>query len=58
MPTTTYRCRKVVGGVGEGLALVADTRISFWGGFEKGRNMYDPKKMKKLGFIYTGIGRK
>ena len=23
-----------------------------------GRNIYDPKKMKKLGFRYFGIGRK
>ncbi|UCF96961.1 MAG: DUF521 domain-containing protein [Spirochaetaceae bacterium] len=34
MPKREYRCRKVVGGVGEGPALVADTRISFWGGFD------------------------
>lgn len=34
MPTRTYACRKVVGGVGAGPALVADTRISFWGGFD------------------------
>ena len=23
-----------------------------------GRNIYDPAKMKKLGFIYTGVGRR
>ena len=34
MTMKTYRCRKIVGGVGEGRALVADTRISFWGGFD------------------------
>lgn len=34
MPTHTYTCLKVVGGVAEGPALVADTRISFWGGFD------------------------
>ena len=34
MSTHTYSCRKVVGGVAEGSALVADTRISFWGGFD------------------------
>ena len=34
MGTETYNCRKVVGGVAEGPALVADTRISFWGGFD------------------------
>jgi predicted aconitase/predicted aconitase with swiveling domain len=34
MGTESYNCRKVVGGVGEGPALVADTRISFWGGFD------------------------
>ena len=33
MRVKEFRCRKVVGGVGEGPALVADTRISFWGGF-------------------------
>lgn len=34
MPTHTYSCRQIVGGVAEGPALVADTRISFWGGFD------------------------
>jgi predicted aconitase/predicted aconitase with swiveling domain len=34
MELHSYRCRKVVGGVAEGPALVADTRISFWGGFD------------------------
>lgn len=34
MTRREFRCRKVVGGVGEGPALVADTRISFWGGFD------------------------
>ena len=34
MSVSTIRCRKVVGGFGEGSALVADTRISFWGGFD------------------------
>jgi len=34
MAKGTFKCRKVVGGVGEGPALVADTRISFWGGFD------------------------
>jgi hypothetical protein len=34
MATRVYRCRRIVGGVGEGPALVADTRISFWGGFD------------------------
>jgi uncharacterized protein len=34
MGTRIYRCRRIVGGVGAGRALVADTRISFWGGFD------------------------
>ncbi len=34
MPTHSYSCRNIVGGVAEGPALVADTRISFWGGFD------------------------
>lgn len=34
MASRVYHCRGIVGGVGEGPALVADTRISFWGGFD------------------------
>ena len=32
--TRIYRCRGIVGGIGEGPALMADTRLSFWGGFD------------------------
>ncbi len=34
MPTETYTCQTIVGGQAEGHAVVADTRISFWGGFD------------------------
>ena len=34
MAEQKYRCRRIVGGSGSGQALVADTRISFWGGFD------------------------
>ena len=34
MATRTLRGRAIVGGLGEGPALVADTRLSFWGGFD------------------------
>ncbi len=34
MTIKTLHGRRVVGGFGEGPALVADTRISFWGGFD------------------------
>ena len=34
MSRRALRCRGIVGGIGEGPALVADTRISFWGGFD------------------------
>jgi predicted aconitase/predicted aconitase with swiveling domain len=34
MTVKRYSCRKIVKGVAKGLALVADTRISFWGGFD------------------------
>lgn len=34
MSEEKYSCRRIVGGSGSGRALVADTRISFWGGFD------------------------
>jgi len=34
MSASGMRCRTIVGGFGEGPAVVADTRISFWGGFD------------------------
>jgi hypothetical protein len=37
MKTRKLACRKVVGGFAEGPAVVARTRLSFWGGFDARR---------------------
>ena len=39
MSVVKLRCRKVVGGHGEGPAVVGRTRLSFWGGFDAGRGV-------------------
>jgi predicted aconitase with swiveling domain len=39
MRSRKLSCRKVVGGLGEGPAVVARTRLSFWGGFDARRGL-------------------
>jgi hypothetical protein len=39
MKQRKLRCRKVVGGQAEGPAVVARTRLSFWGGFDAARGI-------------------